>query len=186
MISKSNKQNLNDIIEENSSVSEVEKELSDDNSVDSSYLDWTPHSKNAKTPSSRSPFHNEEILKKSGLKIPAIITIDEEIQATTDKWDAIISTELEITPNEMNWDEIDFSDDLSKEAAKTLVALDYYMKSWDRKSIFDKFQNKTLQDIDLTNTNRSIKENELVEFEKRPTFDLPSQTMTTKFKVRIS
>ena len=43
--------------------------------------------------------------------------------------DECVNTELTIKAREYLWDDIDINEELGKEAAKTIVALDYYLKS---------------------------------------------------------
>jgi hypothetical protein len=75
---------------------------------------------------------NEEIKRMSNhtpAEVNKIEQKDAEIQAEVCMRETGMMTELEIRTDEMQWWGVDVQEDLGREAAKTIIALDYYLKA---------------------------------------------------------
>ena len=80
----------------------------------------------------------------------------------------------------MEWSDIDITDDLGKEAAKTILALDYYLKACDKEKKTKKFSNAKLNEFDL---NESIASQQDIEPVRSLSPEIPEQyrTLTHSF-----
>lgn len=122
---------LIDIQEVNSISSNDERSISKDRSFDTFYSGWKDS--DMKTSRHTDNFQNEQIRKMAGLKVPGKkVEIKEQgVQVGTESRDMGTWTVLKIPADDLVWDDMNLDNPVGKEAAKTMIALDYYMDSVD-------------------------------------------------------
>jgi hypothetical protein len=118
---------------------------------------YTPKSQSSlKSPS---PMLNEEIKRMSNhtpAEVNKIEQKDAEIQAEVCMRETGMMTELEIRTDEMQWWGVDVQEDLGREAAKTIIALDYYLKAWE-KEVTTSAEFKVDESINRTTDSREVR-----------------------------
>ena len=101
----------------------------------------------------KTPFENQGIREKC--EVPTVETkkevADFQMQWNVETIDQWLNTELGIQTNDVEWCDVDLEEDLGKEAAKTIVALNHYLKSKEPNQ-YNQFQNSDLKELNLFKT----------------------------------